>query len=84
MSRPRRGHPNFSLFLDDVRDVNSGQVGRSNSLWLLSYRPLADLVVSNLWFNGAAGQISVVIRRHHLLPVSRSDLFLFVVSVSPA
>jgi len=37
--------------------VNSGQVGGSNSLWLLSYRRFADLVALIFFSNGAAGQI---------------------------
>jgi len=50
---------------------NSGQVGCSNSLQLLSYRRLADFVVSNFWSNGAFGQISAVVRCHHLLLLPR-------------
>ena len=39
-------------------EARFGQVGRSKSLWLLSYRRVADFVVSNLRFNGATGFVT--------------------------
>ena len=52
-------------------DVNSGQAGRSSSLWLLSYRRLADFVVSIVRSNDAAGPISAAVSLHNLLQVPR-------------
>ena len=53
---------NFEYILDDIAEVNSGQVGRSSSLWLLSYRRIADLGIPNFSSNGAAGQIPLALR----------------------
>ena len=71
MSPTQCGNVNFLCILDDLVEVTSGQIGRSNSLWLYSYRPFAEFVVSNFPSNGAFGQISAVESFHHLLPVIR-------------
>ena len=48
--------------LEVLVEVNSGQVGRSSSLWLLIYRRIADLGIPNFSSNGAAGQIPLALR----------------------
>ena len=61
----------FLFLLDYLLEVNSGQAGRSNSMWSLTYHKIADFVVSNLQFNGAFGQISVDATFHYRFPVLR-------------
>jgi len=71
MSPFQRGQPNFWFFSHVVVEVNFGQVGRSNSLSLLSYRRLADLVVSNLRSNGAFGHIPAYLSLYHFSETTR-------------
>jgi len=61
--------------LADIMDVKSGHIGRSSSLWLLRKRRLADFVVANLRFNGAAGLISAAVSLHHFLQVPRMGCY---------
>ena len=51
----------FYYLLEYVVEVDSGQEGRSNSLWLLNYYRFADFAVPNFRSNGAAGQILAII-----------------------
>jgi len=50
-------------------EVSSGQMGRTNSLWSLSYRRLADFDVPNFRSNGVSGQILAVVTCFDLLLV---------------
>ena len=62
----------FLFLLDYLLEVNSGQAGRSNSLWFLSYCRIADFcrVKCSVQWRGYT-VLSAVLRLCHLFLVSR-------------
>jgi len=63
---------NFLYLLNYLLEVNYVQVRRSNSLWLLSSRRLADFDAPNFRCNNAFGPISAVVSYRHLSETMRA------------
>ena len=53
---------NFHYFIMRLLKKNSGQVGCSNSLWLLRYREITEFDTPNFRSNGALGPISADVK----------------------